>query len=83
MKYSKKTCVHDSALVALNADREKYLNDEISDNGSTIGSSYVYCHDSKELNFFEVLRKFKWWICKSNITSEVSGERERKHIAFR
>jgi len=58
MKHFKKVCSHDSVIVALNADKEKYLNYEISTGGSTIGYVCVRCHDSKELNFFGVPKKF-------------------------
>jgi hypothetical protein len=53
---------HDSVIVALNADKEKYLNYEISTSGSTIGNVCVHCYDSKELNFFGVPKEFKSYV---------------------
>ena len=52
-------CVYDRVVEALNAKKEKYLNYETSANDNTIGYVCVHCHDSKELNFFGVSRKFK------------------------
>ena len=59
MKSTKKTCVHDSTLVALNAEKEKYLNYETSTKAGTTEYVCVRCHDSKELNFFGAQRKLK------------------------
>ena len=59
MKYSKKACVYDSVVVSLNAEKEKHLNYEACANSNTIGYVCVHCQDSKKLNFFGVLRKFK------------------------
>ena len=39
MKYFKKVCVHDRAIVALNADKDEYLNYETSTSGDFIGST--------------------------------------------
>ena len=61
MKYSKKACVHDRVVVALNAEVEKYLNYETSASGSKNGYVWVHCHDSRELNFFGVARKFNYY----------------------
>ena len=52
MKNFKKVCSHDSVIVAFIADKEKYLNYEISTSGNTIRNVCVHCHDSKKLNFF-------------------------------
>ena len=40
MKYSKKMCAHDKAIVALNADNKKYLSYEKSIN-ATLFEMYV------------------------------------------
>ena len=45
-------------LVALNAEKEKYLNYETSTKAGTTEYVCVRRHDSKELNLFGVLRKF-------------------------
>ena len=37
MEHFNKVCSHDNVIVALNADKEKYLNYETSTSGSTIG----------------------------------------------
>ena len=58
MEHFNKVCSHVNVIVALNADKEKYLNYETSTSGSTIGNVCMHCHDSKELNFFGVPKKF-------------------------
>ena len=50
--------VQDKSIVALNTDKDKYLNYETSNNGDLIGSVHVHCHKSEELNSFGVPRKF-------------------------
>ena len=52
MNYSKKVCTHDKIIVALNADKDRYLNQERNINGDFIGNVCVRCHDSEKLNFF-------------------------------
>ena len=58
-RYPKKTSVHDKVVVAMNTDKEKYLNDKASANRDLIGNVHVRCHDSKELSFFGIPRKLK------------------------
>ena len=58
MKSFKKVCVHDKVIVALNTDKENYLNYDTSINGDLIGNVCVCCHDSKELNSFGVNKNF-------------------------
>jgi hypothetical protein len=58
MKHFKKLCSYDSVIVALNADKEKYLNCKPTTSGSTIGNVCIHCHDSKALNFSGVPKKF-------------------------
>ena len=52
-------CSHVSVIVALIADKEKYLNYETSTSGSTIGNICVCCQDTKKLNFFGVPKKIQ------------------------
>ena len=59
MKYFKKTCVHDKAILAMNAEEEKYLNYEPSSTRDLIGNACVCGYDSKQFNFLGVPRKFK------------------------
>ena len=47
-----KMCSHDSVIVALNADKEKYLNYETSTSGSTIENVCVSYHDSESTLLF-------------------------------
>ena len=48
MKYFKKVCLHDRVIMAVNADKEKYLNNEQITCVKTIGNVRVKCHDSEE-----------------------------------
>ena len=57
MRYSKKIFAHDRVVIAINADKDKYLNYETSTSGNTIGNVYVYCQESKRLDSFGVLKK--------------------------
>ena len=52
MKYLRKVCVHDKVIAALNAEKEKYLNYEISISGVVNGNVCVRCHESEGLNSF-------------------------------
>jgi hypothetical protein len=54
MKYSKKVCAHDKIIVAMNAEKKKYLKYKISINGDSIGNICVRCHDSEELHSFGI-----------------------------
>ena len=58
MNYSKKVCAHDKVIVALNADKEIYLNYGTSSSGDLIGNVCLRCHDSEELNSFGVVKNF-------------------------
>ena len=49
----------DKVIVALNVRKEKYLNYETSINGDLIGNKSAHCRDSKELNYFGVLKKIQ------------------------
>ena len=60
MEHFNKVCSHVNVIVALNADKEKYLNYETSTSGSTIGNVCARCHDTMELNFFGVPKKFNY-----------------------
>ena len=51
-------CIHDSVILALNADKYNYLNYEASTSDDTIRNVCVHCHDSKRLYFFGVSKKF-------------------------
>jgi len=62
MEHFNKVCLHNKVIVALNADKEKYLNFETSTGGSTIGNVCMHCHDSKELNFFGIPKKFNSYV---------------------
>ena len=52
IKYSKEVCAHDKVFVALNVEKNNYLNNETSTIGNTIGNVCMRCHDSESLNFF-------------------------------
>ena len=42
-------CAHDKVIVALNADKDQYLNYIIIISGDNIGKVCVRCHDSERL----------------------------------
>ena len=50
-------CLHDSVSVTLNADKDKYLNQDTSTIGETIGSTCVRCHDYEGLKLTGIPRK--------------------------
>ena len=52
IKYFKEVCRHDKIIVALNADKDKYLNYEKSTNSDTIGNKCELYHNGEKLNFF-------------------------------
>ena len=58
MNYPRKVCMHDKVIVALNADKEIYLNYEKSSSGDLIGNVCLHCHENEELNSFGVLKNF-------------------------
>ena len=58
MKYLKKACINKKVVVALNGDKEKYLNYETSINEYLIGNACIRCHYSERLNSFEVPKNF-------------------------
>ena len=58
MNYSTKVCAHDKIIVALNADKDRYLKYETSINGDLIGNVCQRCHDSEKLNFFGLSKLF-------------------------
>jgi len=58
MKCFQKVCVHDIVVVALNSDKEKYLNYETSNDRDLNGNIYVHCHDNEEANTFWVPKSF-------------------------
>ena len=58
MKYFRKARAHEKFSVALNADKEKYLNYETSINGDLTGKVCVRCHDSDVLNSFGITKVF-------------------------
>ena len=58
MKYSKKVCAYDKVIVALNADKDKYLNYETRNSGDVIENGCVPGHDSERSNFFGILKMF-------------------------
>ena len=45
MKHSNKVCAHDKVIVALNADKDKYLNYEKSTSGDNILKRICAFHD--------------------------------------
>ena len=49
MKHFEKVLVYDKAIVAVNADIEKYLNFETCMNGDLIGNVSMRYHNSKQL----------------------------------
>ena len=51
--------MHDSVVIALAAEMEKYSNYQIRAITNTISYVCVHCQDSNELYFFGVPRKFK------------------------
>ena len=58
MEYSKK-CAHDKVVVAMNADKDKYLNYETNANGDLIKDECMLCYESKELIFFRSTEKIQ------------------------
>jgi hypothetical protein len=58
-KYIKQVFVHDKVSVALNDDKDKYLNFETSTSSNTVRNVCVRCHDSQKLNSFGVSKEFK------------------------
>jgi len=58
MKYSKKVCVQDKVIVALNAQQEKYLNYQTSTIGNTIGNVCLRFRESDKLYSFGLPKKF-------------------------
>jgi len=60
MKYFVKVFLHDRVVLALNGDKETYLNFETSTNGNTFGNICECFHGSQGLNFFGELQKFKY-----------------------
>jgi hypothetical protein len=58
MEHFNRVCSHNKVIVALNADKEKYLNYETSTSGSTIENVCVRCHDSESLDFFGAPKNF-------------------------
>jgi len=63
MKYSNKTRIHDKVVVAMNANKEKYLSYKSSTNGDLIG---MYA-------CFGVPRKFKY--CRGGFARVTSPEK--------
>jgi len=57
IRHSKQFCANDKVIVALNADKDKYLNYEKSRSGDTIGNLCLQCQDSEILNFSLEYRK--------------------------
>ena len=53
MKYFNKVCAHCKVLIALNADKDKYLKYETSARGDTIGNIRVHFLASERLNLIE------------------------------
>ena len=58
MKCSKKVCANDKVIVALNTDKDKYLNYETSINGDLIGNVSLRCHGSERLKSFGASKRF-------------------------
>ena len=58
MIYSMKLCAYEKAIIALNTDKDKYLNYKTSTNGNTIGNVCVCYHDSERLYFFGLSKNF-------------------------
>ena len=67
MKYLKKVCAQDKIIVALNADKDKYLNYKTTNSG-IIGNVCMRWHDIERLESFGVRKiQLLWWsICESN-----------------
>ena len=49
MKQFKKVCADDKLIVALNADKEKYLNYEETTSDNTIGNVCMHFHETDQL----------------------------------
>ena len=58
MKHSNKVCAHDKVIVALNADKDKYLNYEKSTSGDNILKRICAFHDDQRFNFFRIQKNF-------------------------
>ena len=51
-------CTRNKIIVALNADKENYLNYETSTSGNTIGNVCTCFHDGESLDFFGAPKAF-------------------------